>query len=103
MPSIVKQVRSNKDASKLRDEDRIAERYQPDLNAVCLLQLLAGNSQIVLVCIAIVCRLFVGYLPPFPLKFCNKKKRCNGRMGRRTEGPTNRPTDGRTDPHIDML
>ena len=45
---LLKQVRSNKDASEGRDKDRIAERYLPDLIRDCWLQ----NF----------CRLFAGFL-----------------------------------------
>ena len=48
---IDEQVCSNKDASKEREEDRIAERYLPNLIAVCLLQIvcryIAGRFQVI--------------------------------------------------------
>ena len=44
----IKQVCSNKDASEGRDQDRIAERDKPDLNAGGLLQ--------------VVCNLFAGHM-----------------------------------------
>ena len=55
----IEQVCSNKDASEGRDEDRIAERYLPDLIAGCLLQII---YRYIADCLQVYCRFSAVFL-----------------------------------------
>ena len=97
----LKQVRSNKDASEGRNDDRIAERLTRYFLQVVYCRLFAGLLQFVY-------RLIAGYLQSgihistFPVILCRfysirkNAQRTDRPTDRRTDGPTDRRTDGQT-------